>query len=399
MRVISQVQAGNWTFWVRVAGQSLRRRLSKGKIMFAGTAFSVALLVFLQAFLNGVNDLVIHNAARFRDGHVAAWWQAKDVEELGALAQRLRSLPEIETVALRTMRQGILRHDGTALAPADLYGIDPASERNFSFVSGWMMGGRFDPGPGEIVLGHVVAGTLGVTAGDTVELLLSTGTSTSLRVIGILDASQWGDPYTAFTNFDPAPNDTLEVAILITSPDQADAVASRLKGILPESARIETWRGLLGRLMELVQISNAASVLTVALVALILAFGISSMTFVSVAERTREFGILKTIGITPLWIACLLLCETALLIGAAAVAGVLLGVGAVRVILLAGGVNMSGLFHYLPLFASGGPVMPRLTLPAMLLPLLAALFSGLVASLLPSLKAARISVVEALRTL
>ncbi len=62
--------------------------------MFAGTAFSVAVLVFLQAFLNGVTDDAIDRACRMGHGHVAAWWQFDDNPSLAVLDQA-RTLPHV----------------------------------------------------------------------------------------------------------------------------------------------------------------------------------------------------------------------------------------------------------------------------------------------------------------
>ncbi len=391
---------GSWMFWTRVTGQSLRQRLAKARIMFLGIAFSVTTLVFLQAFLNGVYDRIVHNASRFQYGHVSASWAPGDANDLGVV-ERVRSLPGVETAAVRTFRQGLLSKVGNdVLTPVQLFGIEPARERSFAFVRGWMLDAQQACGPGEIILGHLMARKLEAKIGDTVEFWAATHARDPLRVIGILDASLWMNPYMAFTALESVEMvESVEIAILLDSADHTDDVSRQLKGIVPARANVNTWEDMLGGLLEMIQITKAASVFTTVFVAIILAFGISTTVFVSVAERTREFGILKTVGLRPRQICSLVIRETVLLVATAAVVGAILGGPAVWVVIATGGIDLSGSFYHVSFFAVSGVVIPRLTISSILLPLFVTLLSGLVASFLPALRAGQTSVVEALRTL
>ena len=391
---------GSWMFWTRVTGQSLRQRLAKARIMFVGIAFSVTTLVFLQAFLNGVYDRMVHNAARFHTGHVSAHWAPDDANDLGVV-ERVRSLPRVETAVIRTFREGVLSKVGNdVLTPVQLFGIEPARERSFAFVRGWMSEAQQACGPGEIIIGHHMARRLEAKIGDTVEFWAATRVRDRLRVIGILDASLWINPYMAFTALEPVEMvEFLEIAILLDSTDHTDDVSRQLKGIVPARGSVDTWEDRLGGLLEMIQITKAASVFTTVFVAIILAFGISTTVFVSVAERTREFGILKTVGLRPRQISSLVIRETVLLVATAAVVGAILGGPVVWMVIATGGIDLSGSFYRVPFFAVSGVVIPRLTISSILLPLFVTLLSGLVASFLPALRAGHTSVVEALRTL
>ncbi|RMG56402.1 MAG: ABC transporter permease, partial [Gammaproteobacteria bacterium] len=120
--------------------------------------------------------------------------------------------------------------------------------------------------------------------------------------------------------------------------------------------------------------------------------------FMSVLERTREFGVLAALGLRPNRIRLLILYEAGLLgfIG--------LGLGTVLGLVLTGlmatiGIDLSGTLT--PITYGGGTILPRLHArfdpENILIPALALLAVSLLAALLPARRAARLKPVEALR--
>jgi putative ABC transport system permease protein len=112
--------------------------------------------------------------------------------------------------------------------------------------------------------------------------------------------------------------------------------------------------------------------------------GVSNIMLISVAERTREFGIRKALGATPGNIIRLVLLEGLLISGVAGYAGVVAGVGAVELV------------------ATKAPEMPFLRNPSadlrvVLVATCLIVLAGLVAGFVPARRAARVSPMEALR--
>jgi putative ABC transport system permease protein len=112
--------------------------------------------------------------------------------------------------------------------------------------------------------------------------------------------------------------------------------------------------------------------------------GVSNIMLISVAERTREFGIRKALGATPGSIIRLVLQEALLISSVAGYAGVVAGVGLVELV------------------DKKAPEMPFLRHPsADLRVVLVAtgliVLSGLIAGFIPARRAARVSPMEALR--
>jgi putative ABC transport system permease protein len=116
--------------------------------------------------------------------------------------------------------------------------------------------------------------------------------------------------------------------------------------------------------------------------------GISNIMIITVKERTREIGIRKALGATPFTIVSTLLLESTLVTGVAGYLGLVIGVGLLELVAFA--LRSTG--AKLPYFVNPG-VDFRLAITALLL----LVGVGVLAGLMPALRAARITPTEAMR--
>jgi putative ABC transport system permease protein len=116
--------------------------------------------------------------------------------------------------------------------------------------------------------------------------------------------------------------------------------------------------------------------------------GISNIMIITVKERTREIGIRKALGATPFHIVSTLLLESTLVTGIAGYLGLVIGVGLLELVAFA--LRSSG--AQLPYFMNPG-VDFKLAITALLL----LVGVGLLAGLVPALRAARITPTEAMK--
>ncbi len=116
--------------------------------------------------------------------------------------------------------------------------------------------------------------------------------------------------------------------------------------------------------------------------------GVSNIMIITVKERTREIGIRKALGATPLTIVSTLLMESILVTSIAGYTGLVAGVGLIE--LIAQGLKSSGASMS---FFTNPEVDFQIALQAMVLLILA----GALAGLMPALRAAKIMPIEAMR--
>jgi putative ABC transport system permease protein len=119
------------------------------------------------------------------------------------------------------------------------------------------------------------------------------------------------------------------------------------------------------------------------------AIGIMNIMLITVRERTKELGIRRAMGATPLTVMRQIMAETMFLTIISGLAGVSLGVAALE------GVNklltsMGG--------AGGSFRNPEISLYTVLIALAVMLVMGIIAGILPAIRAVAIRPVEAIRT-
>ncbi len=116
--------------------------------------------------------------------------------------------------------------------------------------------------------------------------------------------------------------------------------------------------------------------------------GVSNIMIITVKERTREIGIRKALGARPSAIISSLLCESILVTGIAGYAGLVLGVGIIEGI----SALLIKMNIELPFFRQ-----PEVELDVALSALLLLVAAGVIAGLMPALRAARITPTEAMK--
>ena len=116
--------------------------------------------------------------------------------------------------------------------------------------------------------------------------------------------------------------------------------------------------------------------------------GISNIMIITVKERTREIGIRKALGATPFKIVSTLLLESTLVTGVAGYVGLVIGVGLLE--LIAFGLRSTG--AKMPYFMN-----PEVNFQVAMTAIALLVGVGIVAGLMPALRAAKITPIEAMR--
>lgn len=116
--------------------------------------------------------------------------------------------------------------------------------------------------------------------------------------------------------------------------------------------------------------------------------GVSNIMIITVKERTREIGIRKAIGASPMSIVRTLVLESILVTSIAGYCGLVLGVGLIE--LISFGLNSAG--AQLPFFKN-----PEINFQVAITAVLLLVVVGALAGLIPALRAAKIMPIEAMR--
>jgi ABC-type lipoprotein release transport system permease subunit len=386
-------------FWPRAVWHGLRRRFRRSAITFAGIAFSVATLAVLYAIMTGVGDAMTRSAISLHTGHALVTVPGNDLR----WASAFETQPNVKAVLPRHILSGVL-HSPTSKRSLTVYGVDPGQEQKHTVLPRRVAAGDYLATPDDILLGHDVAEALTVTVGDRVTLWLADAPTRTWRVGGVLrPTTPWLDSGAAFVRSDDlghavSSSASTEAAVFLSDAASLKESITGLRAVAPADARIASWHDLMPEVVQLVSLNHISMGIVIGLVLLILAFGISNTVVISVTDRTVEFAILKTLGVTPRGLSLLVVGETLTLVLTGAAAGLALGATAVG-ILASTGIDLSAWTSANQHFVASGIITPRATAEAFLLPVGVTLLCGVLASFAPARRAGSLRVVQALRPL
>ncbi len=259
-----------------------------------------------------------------------------------------------------------------------LYGIDLQS---FDAVSGgfrFLSGGPFQ-GPNDMIIDDLKAAAKHLKVGDTLETL-----NHAFRICGIVEHGKGAREFVPMATLQDLIGAIGKASIFyvkLDDPNNADAVVKEIKGIPGmQEYGVHSLKEYLS-LMTSASIPGLNTVIDVVIgIAMVIGFiVIFQAMYAAVMERTREIGILKSLGAGKLYIVNAVLRETLVI----AVSGVILGI----VISYVARVGLKSRFQTLPVMITSGWLLRAAII---------ALVGSLLGALYPAIKAARKDPIDAL---
>ena len=282
-----------------------------------GVGVGVMALVIALALMTGLQG-ELRDRILGSSGHVYVW-KAGGIEDYRAEVRKLLQIPGVLGAAPAVQGKGVIS-SGTAQALISLKGIDPELEKTVTDIETATREGSVAaliPAAGEetpgVLIGRQLAQQLGVTVGDFVNLLSTQGTLSPVgmlpsrrpaRVVGIFELglqefdAEWG-----FVSLDFARHlvgtdaDLLQLRVddIEASPQIADNIVERLGA----GYDAQDWGDINASLFSALWIEKMAMSIAIGLIVIVAALQIVASLVLLVMEKSRDIGILKTMGTSP----------------------------------------------------------------------------------------------------
>jgi len=408
----------------RLAWRNIWRRKRRTMI----TAFSIGFGVMLAVTFTGSGDYTYTNmidmGASMGMGHVT-------VEPVGyhlkptldkrlagteRLYQKIAGLDGVADATVRITGQAMFASARKSVGGAFI-AVDPAMEtaENNLLLRSLIDGELFSEKQGRgIVVGSRLAKKLHVDIGKKVVYTTTDANgeivSDIARVTGIFTTGiDMVDGIMALLpigsvqktlNYEP--DEATLIAVVIQDQRRADAMRERI-ALLPEAAdaAVLTWKKSQPDLAGVIAFDKAGNYISQFLVGLLIAVGILNTMLMSVLERTREFGVMMAVGMSPGTLFRLVMVESFWL----AIVGLLLGIVITApwyYFLYHTGIDFSGAFGND--FSYGGVLVDPVFKARLFKESVTAILGGvfvlaLLAGLYPAWRAGRVPPVESLKTI
>lgn len=302
-------------------------------VSILGVALGVASLLVVQTVMNGFGEehrLRIRES--FGDCLVSG---ATPLEQPEALARSLAARPEVASAAVFAEGPALARN-GDFSGIAQVRGIDPTDPHQPARQ--YVFGGSFDDlDDGRIILGVGLARSLRVRVGDRIEVwspamaeraekgkaplpaefevcaVVRTGFTEVDNAAALIPLRRFREIW----NLGPRAHG---LTLRLKEPTQAEAVAARLAVGHP-ALRFRPWTEIKKDFLEAIRFEKTMLFFLMFIITLVASFSIGSTLFSAVIRRSREVGVLASLGAAR-WQVVALFGLQGLLIGAL---GTLLG--------------------------------------------------------------------------
>jgi ABC-type lipoprotein release transport system permease subunit len=400
---------------LKIAWRNIWRHKTRSIVILVAVAIGLWAGIFLMAFYNGMVEQRIRSAIETEISHIQVHHPdfRKDHDLKYALpngqgiVQALKQESSIKTVSGRLIIYGMAA-SAAGSAGVNINGVMPETEAALTQLPGKILSGNYFSGKAknEILIGEKLAKKLKLQLQSKTILTFTdingNIASGAFRIAGIYKTVNTPyDESNVFVRAEDAgqlagmPGELNEIALLLNEDNDADIVAERLSKKFP-SFEILTWMDISPEMQLLVTAMDQMMLFYMGIILLALAFGIINTMLMSVLERTREIGMLLSLGMNRLRIFGMILLETVFLVMAGFPAGL---IPAFITIMYTRnkGINLAVFSDTFSSFGYSNVVFPSLTIAQFGMVLVMVVITALLSALFPARRALKLKPAEAIR--
>jgi lipoprotein-releasing system permease protein len=319
--------------------------------------------------------------------------QLKYIDDWQHVVDVIRTVPNVRIALPAIQGQGFASKGGNPIG-VTITGSDPAQQDEVSPVTKDLIAGKYlGLASDAVVIDYELAKDLSVSVGDRIRVTSSAGNTESLSVAGIYSRGQGrGGAYVTLRmgqSLFGMGNSVNVILVKVKDLFKSDEVADRIQSLVPYEAR--SWSREYPSFVSSLTVQAASAYLISGFSLIASSFAIASVLIVSVLQKSKQIGILKSIGATRSQILRVFTLEGLAIAIAGSISGAI--VGSLIVYLIS-----------LPLQSTARPGhVPDQLFPVALLPayifgaMIAAILATVVAAWFPAQRAAKMNPVDVMR--
>ena len=301
--------------YLQLAWRNLWRNKRRTLIASASIFFAVIFALLMRSMQEGSYDYMVDASVSMYTGyiqvHAKEYWDKRSIDNSMELSlTRIDKIDSVKHVTLVTPRleSFSLISYGNVTKVASIVGIHPELENKMTDLKNKLISGKYltEKARG-VMIAEGLATLLKVEIGDSVVLYgqgyHGVTAAAQVEIEGIvkftlpalnktmvylsLDYSQW---------LYAAPNRVTTLSIMIDEAKKINEVHAAVSNLFDEKYEVMMWSELMPELVQSIEVDNAGGIIMLGILYVVIGFGIFGTVMMMTAERTREFGILISIG-------------------------------------------------------------------------------------------------------
>lgn len=364
---------------------------------------------------DGIYSDIISTFTRNRIGHIQVHAEGyrerpsiyKTISDYEPIGETIHNVSGVEAWTPRVYAAG-LGSVGEKSTAVQVVGVDVTRENMTTELDQKVIKGRLftENALHETVIGNKLAKILKADVGDDF-VIFSQAADGSLandlyKIVGITESGDdITDRITCYLNL--AATQELfvldgrihEIVVIVKNINQVGRITDKIIGNLNNAAlEVAPWQEVAKSFYNAMKTDQQGDAIGRFVILFIVAMGVLNTVLMSVLERTREYGLMKAVGTTPLQIFYLVICEVAIIALASIVIGAILGTF-FNYLLSVYGITLPEEMTYGGM--KFGTMHAEVNLRSLMIPTMTVFCSAMLVSLYPAIKAARILPARAMR--
>lgn len=319
---------------MKLAWRNLWRNVRRTLITMVAIGLGLALAMISIGLGDGGHEQMIESGVRMGAGHITVQplgYQKnpsndKIIADETRIVEALKDMPHVREAFLRIVGKGLISSAANSSGIA-FRAVDPGEAGDKSLLAPHLISGDYlEAGEaGGILIGEKLARKLKVSVGKKVVLMGQDAarevSSALFRVKGIYKTGVSDlDGYFCLISLKGARHflgleqGVTQVAVYLDSQFEVEKALPVLRSRLgPLPVEALPWQEVMPDLLRFVQLDDAGNYFFLGIILVIVALGILNTILMSVLERTREFGMMLALGLSPRLLFLMIIFETTLL--------------------------------------------------------------------------------------
>jgi len=314
-----------------VALKHIRTRKRQTALAVGAVGLAVAIIIIMRSLMNGsfetffqiIFELAPHVLVTPKDGEEHIYLYKTLMEFIWTIPGVVAVSPALSTTAALSFEGNVENVEMTGAIPEELNVVTRIGDKYM--IEGDLRGissGR------RVVLGEEIARRLEVKIGDGVVASFPDANTMNLVVAGVFRTGIEEWDRSAFVSLDTArrflgEGDVITyINVKTADPYRAGEIAAEISALGYEA---ESWRTMFPEFEKTLDTEKSSNNLIQALLLLIASFGIASVIYMMVLEKTRDVGMMMAMGASSSTIRRIFLIESGVLGIAGGIVGTVVG--------------------------------------------------------------------------